>query len=329
MEIKSPFWHPSEMSGFLLDWDGVIAETKLYFNDIRNRYYGGREAMLLEDSCTLTNKDRKSLMKDLRDLEVAGAKKATPVDGALELLEWLKKNKLPYCIISRNCAESIDIAAKTIGFKLPEYEFNRDNSEYIKPDPRALTAAARAIGAEPSRCVLVGDYIYDLQGARRAGMRAVLVQRNEAGWDEWADAVYPTMKDFVGALNDSTQFVPWEYREIFSKRGEKWLNAAHELVLQLPETTSPTIDCWLGRAALLAVGAISISDNAVFTPNDWKSSPSMQLDSMGRSVINAARDFLSLRFPMTEVIAGNDGLKAPKNSLDLMRFIERRIYKQG
>jgi HAD superfamily hydrolase (TIGR01509 family) len=327
MEIKSSFWQPSEMSGFLLDWDGVIAETKLDFNAIRERYYGSKDAMLLEDACTLTAKDRKSLMKDLQDLEVAGAKKAVPVDGAFELLKWLDKKGIPYCIISRNCARSIELAAKNIGLKLPECEFNRDNSEYIKPDPRALAAAAHAIGVEPSRCVLVGDYIYDLQGARRAGMRAVLVQRNEPGWDEWADAVYPTLSDFVTALNNNTPLVPWEYREIFSKRGEKWLNAAHELVLQLPETTSPTIDCWLARAALLGVGTISVSDGLVFAPNDWKSSPSMQLDSMGCSVVDVARDFLLPRFPMTNVVAGDDGLKAPKNSLDLMRFIERKIYK--
>ena len=64
MEIKSPYWHPSAVSGFLLDWDGVIAETKLDFTGVRQRYYGGRNAYLLEEADTLSPDDRKGLMDD-------------------------------------------------------------------------------------------------------------------------------------------------------------------------------------------------------------------------------------------------------------------------
>ena len=31
IDIKSPFWSPAGASGFILDWDGVIAETRLDF----------------------------------------------------------------------------------------------------------------------------------------------------------------------------------------------------------------------------------------------------------------------------------------------------------
>ena len=93
MSIKPPFWHPSVASGFLLDWDGVIAETKLDFSAVRERYYGGRRAMLLEEADALTPEDRKDLMTDLCSLEMAGAEKAVPVSGAIELIEWLETKK--------------------------------------------------------------------------------------------------------------------------------------------------------------------------------------------------------------------------------------------
>ncbi|MDR0653381.1 MAG: HAD hydrolase-like protein, partial [Synergistaceae bacterium] len=32
------------------------------------------------------------------------------------------------------------------------------------------------MGASPSQSLLIGDYIYDMMGARRAGMRGVLVR---------------------------------------------------------------------------------------------------------------------------------------------------------
>ena len=44
-----PFWHPSRVRALLLDWDGVLAETHLDFSPLRQRFYGGRRAMLLED----------------------------------------------------------------------------------------------------------------------------------------------------------------------------------------------------------------------------------------------------------------------------------------
>lgn len=96
MTIAQPFWHPSDSKAFILDWDGVIAETKLDFSGVRDRYYGGRKAMLLEEAFTLTPSDRDSLMKDLRELEVAAAKTATVVAGALEFIDTLRSKRFPF-----------------------------------------------------------------------------------------------------------------------------------------------------------------------------------------------------------------------------------------
>lgn len=326
MSIRPPYWHPASSSGFLLDWDGVIAETKLDFSGVRERYYGGRRAMLLEEADTLSAKDKESLMKDLCDLEMNGAKRAKPVGGALELLKWLDSNKIPYCIVSRNCMQSIELAAETIGVALPEKVWCRDNSKHIKPDPKSLLEAAASIGVPPCDCVFVGDFLYDLQGARRAGIRAVLVQRDEPDWNEWSDVSYPAMTDFVEALNgEPTPLAPWEYREIYAKRGAKWLNASFDITLALPEATSPTLDCWLARAAALAVGGVSVSEDAQFGPAEWKNNPSFDISMMGSDLASVVRGYLAPRYPMIRV-TNEEGLKAPKNSLDLMRFIERKIF---
>lgn len=327
MTIKAPFWHPSLMSGFLLDWDGVLAETKLDFSEIRSRYYGGRGAMLLEDADILAEGERDSMLKDLYEMEINGAERAVPVRGASELLGWLDSNGIPYAIVSRNCMDSIKLAAKKIGLALPERVFGRDNARRLKPDPRALAEAAASIGRKPGDCVFVGDFLYDLQGARRAGMRAVLVQRPEHDWHSWSDVEYPTLSAFVEALKNPEPLVPWEYSEIMAKKGEKWLSRVYCMTLTLPEQTSPTLDCWLLRAAAMGVGRISVPSEAVLTPEDWKHNPSFPISAMGIPLSEAAKDLLSSRFPLTSVVTdAEDGIKAPKNSLDLQRFIERKIY---
>lgn len=49
---------------------------------------------------------------------------------------------------------------------------------YMKPHPSIFEAALRAVGAEPSEAVMVGDSLsHDVEGARRLGMRAILVAR--------------------------------------------------------------------------------------------------------------------------------------------------------
>jgi putative hydrolase of the HAD superfamily len=48
-----------------------------------------------------------------------------------------------------------------------------------KPDPRPFLAAVEALGLAPAACVHVGDHpVNDGEGARRAGLRAILVDRD-------------------------------------------------------------------------------------------------------------------------------------------------------
>jgi HAD superfamily hydrolase (TIGR01662 family) len=56
---------------------------------------------------------------------------------------------------------------------------------YLKPHPSIFESALRAVDVEPSEAVMVGDsYSHDVEGARRLGMRAVLVQRSGGPADD-------------------------------------------------------------------------------------------------------------------------------------------------
>ncbi len=68
----------------------------------------------------------------------------------------------------------------------PFLEVVIDSAEagFEKPDPRIFHAATGALGLEPAECVYVGDiYEFDVVGARRAGMRAILIGAGEADGD--------------------------------------------------------------------------------------------------------------------------------------------------
>ncbi|MDR0653382.1 MAG: HAD family hydrolase [Synergistaceae bacterium] len=142
MAFNAPFWSPSGASAILFDWDGVIADTRLDFSDVKSKYYGERRVMLLEDACTLAPERRDALMRDLEEIEVTGARGATLVPGIDKILEWVEAAGIPWAVVSRNCRKSILTAAETIGMKLPSVLLSRDDFSPVKPDPRALREAA-------------------------------------------------------------------------------------------------------------------------------------------------------------------------------------------
>jgi HAD superfamily hydrolase (TIGR01662 family) len=58
---------------------------------------------------------------------------------------------------------------------------------YMKPHPSIFESALQAVGAQPAEAVMVGDsFSHDVEGARRLGMRGVLVARSGE-----AAAAYP------------------------------------------------------------------------------------------------------------------------------------------
>ena len=80
---------------------------------------------------------------------------------------------------------------------------------WTKPHPEAFRAAMAAVGAtDPGRCVFVGDRPFDdIYGARRAGMRAVLlphsqipeVQRGHTRGEP--DAVIARLADLIAVVD--------------------------------------------------------------------------------------------------------------------------------
>jgi putative hydrolase of the HAD superfamily len=77
--------------------------------------------------------------------------------------------------------------------------------QWAKPHPEAFRAAMTAVGVtDPASCVFVGDRPYsDVHGAKRAGMRAVLIPHSEVPSYDGAvpDAVITRLAELPGHLD--------------------------------------------------------------------------------------------------------------------------------
>lgn len=73
-----------------------------------------------------------------------------------------------------------------------------DDAERSKPDPDIVHAAIRQSGLPARELVMVGDTPYDVEAAKRAGVRIIAVR--SGGWDDQALAGASAIYDDVGTL---------------------------------------------------------------------------------------------------------------------------------
>jgi HAD superfamily hydrolase (TIGR01549 family) len=192
--------HPAQARVFLLDWDGILADTRLDFSHLRNKYFGGNTVPLFETAKALPEPDRSLVLAEIEKVELEGADTASAMEGAHDLIAWLAEARRPWAVISRNSRESVFLAAQRCGITLPAVTLCREDP-YVKPDARALKLAADRLGVNLADCVMVGDFIYDLEAAKNAGIPFVYVrEKRGAEWESRADFHYASMTEFVEDL---------------------------------------------------------------------------------------------------------------------------------
>ncbi|KOG86313.1 HAD family hydrolase [Streptomyces varsoviensis] len=96
-----------------------------------------------------------------------------PVKGAAELLEYLVAEGVSYCVASSGTHERISVGQRKAGLDEwfeEEWIFSVDDVGQGKPAPDLFLHAARSMGVEPDRCVVIEDSPLGVEAAIAAGM---------------------------------------------------------------------------------------------------------------------------------------------------------------
>jgi HAD superfamily hydrolase (TIGR01509 family) len=175
---------------FLFDLDGTLIDS-VYQNVIAWRYAlakldidlsiwrihrrigmsGGLfvSALLRETGRSLSVDDIEALQQDhaAQYLELADTVRALP--GASELLAALTAYGVPWAIATSGRRVIARRALAMLGLPEDAPMVTRDMVRHAKPDPDLFLAAAALIGVDPRNAWVVGDSVWDLLAARRAG----------------------------------------------------------------------------------------------------------------------------------------------------------------
>jgi HAD superfamily hydrolase (TIGR01509 family) len=108
-----------------------------------------------------------------------------PLPGARELLTYLTNSRIAWAIATSGRMETAGPVLETLGVdpsRVPV--ITRDKVKYAKPDPDLFLAAAEALQVRVESACVVGDSIWDMLAARRAGALGVGLLSGGYGRDE-------------------------------------------------------------------------------------------------------------------------------------------------
>jgi HAD superfamily hydrolase (TIGR01509 family) len=129
-----------------------------------------------------------------------------PLPGAIELLAELRALGVTYGIATSGRRPEIDASLEALGLGDETVVVERGDVLRAKPEPDLFLACADKLGLPPADCYVVGDAVWDLLAARRAGMLSVGLLSGGYGEDELTRAgafrVYRDARELRESLDE-------------------------------------------------------------------------------------------------------------------------------
>lgn len=111
-----------------------------------------------------------------------------PLPGAVELLRHLGQLKVPYGIATSGKRDGLEEPLKRLGITENAVVVSASDVERAKPEPDLFLLCQERLKMHPEHCFVVGDAIWDLLAAKRAGMLGVGMLTGGIGEEEFIRA---------------------------------------------------------------------------------------------------------------------------------------------
>jgi HAD superfamily hydrolase (TIGR01509 family) len=129
-----------------------------------------------------------------------------PLPGSVELLRWLREQKITHGIATSGRHPEIDSSLAALQVPADMVVVDRGDVLRAKPEPDLFLRCQEQLGVDVRDCYVVGDAVWDLLAARRAGMLSVGLLSGGYGWDELTSAgafrVYRDTADLHRSLDE-------------------------------------------------------------------------------------------------------------------------------
>jgi HAD superfamily hydrolase (TIGR01509 family) len=141
-------------------------------------------ALLRETGLTLSEADIAMLQQAHQEEYLAQADSVRPLPGAAQLLAALTKRGVQWAIATSGYRATAGRALGMLGLPEDAPMITRDMVRHAKPDPDLFLAAAALLDVDPKHAYVVGDSVWDLLAARRAGSIGIGLMSGGYGREE-------------------------------------------------------------------------------------------------------------------------------------------------
>jgi HAD superfamily hydrolase (TIGR01509 family) len=111
-----------------------------------------------------------------------------PLPGAVELIQSLYSNNIQFGIATSGRRPEINDSLAILGIHPQTVVVERGDVLRAKPEPDLFLACQQRMGVSAGNCYVIGDAVWDLLAARRAGMLGVGLLTGGYGEDELSKA---------------------------------------------------------------------------------------------------------------------------------------------
>jgi len=183
--------------------DGTLTMPIHDFDDIRRQLGIEKGTPILEAIDSMPQEKAELTKVKLNEIEMEIAGLARPQPGASALLELMTKRGLTLGILTRNDEE---IAAATLaasglkGFFEPGTVIGRETCA-PKPLPDGVLHLLSIWQADAETTVMVGDYLYDIEAGKRAGVKTVhFDSAGRFSWPQYTDHGVEKLADITNLI---------------------------------------------------------------------------------------------------------------------------------
>jgi HAD superfamily hydrolase (TIGR01509 family) len=188
---------------WIFDLDGTLTVSAHDFEHMRRELGLEPQEPILEALHALPAAQAAPLWKVLNELEFYYAGKASIMQGANELLQKLHAGGRPLAILTRNTMPVVKHtlqACKIDHFFPLEHILDRDSC-VPKPSPDGIEHLLRFWQADADDTVMVGDFLYDLEAGKAAGVATIHVDtRGDVDWSEFTDIRVESLGEIIEFL---------------------------------------------------------------------------------------------------------------------------------
>lgn len=179
----------------IFDLDGTLTSLEVSFDGLRETLGLPAKTAVWEAIVEMPADERRRAEAILEEVEVSGACRCTIMPNAREMLSTLALWQIPTAVLTRNCRAALELALVRNDLHF-EAKIARGDAE-MKPHPDGVEKLARQLGVDAKRCLVVGDFVFDIDAGRNAGARTALYWPKEKMLPPFADRADHVIHDLM------------------------------------------------------------------------------------------------------------------------------------